>query len=143
MKRLTFLMLFLTAALGLAKLPAVFTQEARSWNFIQAVGGMKISAEDKQLFVDCNVSGTKTITVKPTLVNSGIGVRKVKVRRDGNKLMLTVVTSVIGKDVGPVPKPVDLSSLPDGRYQVVYLDPKGKETALGKISLELLEKGEK
>lgn len=73
------------------------TQKQRDWAFIQSVGGMQVSLAKKQLLVACDVSGTKTITTKPTRVNSGIGVRRLKYSRVGSVIHLSVVTSVFKK----------------------------------------------
>ena len=116
-----------------AGLPQLLTSEPRDWTFIQSVGGMKVSAKDSTLTVECDVSGLKKVTVKPTMINSGIGVRKLKHRRDGNTILLTLTTCVIGKGITTSPKPVDLSNYPDGEYSVEYLDPDGARHPIGKV----------
>jgi len=113
--------------------PQTLTSQDRSWAFIQSVGGMKVSAKDTTLTVECDVSGLNKITVQPTLINSGIGVRELKHKRDGNAILLTLVTCVIGKGITTSPKPVDLSGYPAGEYQVEYLDPDGARHPVGKI----------
>lgn len=128
------LLLFLTPAH--AGLPQLLTSQERSWAFIQSVGGMKVSAKDSTLTVECDVSGLKKVTVKPTLINSGIGVRKLKHKRDGNTILLTLFTCVIGKGITTSPKPVDLSDYPDGAYSVAYLDPDGARHPVGKVFLK-------
>jgi hypothetical protein len=118
-----------------AGLPQFLTSQERDWAFIQSVGGMKVSAKDSTLTVECDVSGLKTVTVKPTLINSGIGVRKLKHKRDGNTILLTLSTCVIGKGITTSPKPVDLSACPEGEYSVEYLDPNRARHPIGKIAI--------
>jgi hypothetical protein len=113
----------------------LLTQKHRDWNFIQAVGGMKANLVERRLFVSCDVSGLKTITVKPTLVNSGIGVRKLRCSRVGNTIQLSVVTSVIEKGMRTDCGSVDLDAYPAGTYSVVYLDPSGTTHPVGDIEL--------
>lgn len=119
-----------------AGLPQFLTSQERSWAFIQSVGGMKVSAKDSILTVVCDVSGVKKVTVEPTLINSGIGVRKLKHKRDGNTILLTLSTCVIGKGITTSPKPVDLSAYPEGEYSVEYLDPDGARHPIGKTAIK-------
>jgi hypothetical protein len=118
-----------------AGIPGWLTAEKRDWKFIQSVGGMKVSLEKRQLLVSCDVSGLKTVTIKPTMVNSGIGVREIKCSRADGNIQITVVTSVIEKGMKSACGSVDLSAYPAGPYNVVYLDPDGTTHALGKIEL--------
>ena len=103
---------------------------------------MKVSVKDTMLVVDCDVSGTKKVTLEPTMINSGMGVREIKLKRDGNTFRLTLVTCVIGKGLTTSPKPIDLSGYPDGDYSIEYLDPDGTKHALGKIALHRKRNGE-
>lgn len=118
-----------------AGLAGFLTQKRQDWKFIQAVGGMKISVEKKRLVVSCDVSGLKNVTKKPTIMNSGIGVRKLKCTRSGNIIKLTVVTSVFEKGMTSDCGSVDISSYPPGSYSVIYLNPDRTTQPLGVISL--------
>lgn len=118
-----------------ADIAGYFTKHSQDWKFIQTVGGMKVSVKDSMLFVDCDVSGTKKVTLEPTMINSGMGVREIRHKRDGNTIRLTLVTSVIGKDITTSAKPIDISGYPDGVYAIEYLDPDGSKHALGEITL--------
>ncbi len=69
------------------------------------------------------------------MTNSGMGVRELRHKRDGNTIRLTLVTSVIGKGVTTSPIPIDLSDYPNGDDSVEYLDPDGTRHALGKVTL--------
>jgi hypothetical protein len=103
---------------------------------------MSVSLAGTTLLVECDVSGLKKVTVKPTTLNSGMGVRELKQKRDGNTIYLTLVTSVIEKGITSSPKPVDLSAYPAGEYSVQYLNPDGSKQMVGKITLEGQKDGE-
>lgn len=111
------------------------SQEPRDWTFIESVGGMKVTLANKRLAVDCDVSGTRRITNKPTIVNSGIGVRKLKWTRAGLAIRLSVVTSIFEKGMSSSCGSLDISKVPSGSYSVEYLDPDGTTHPLGMITL--------
>ena len=137
MKKLiaTLSVVFTLSGITTAGLPGSLTQKHVDWNFVQAVGGMKIELVEKRLDVFCNVSGTETITVKPTQVNSGIGVRKVKCSRVGDEIRLSVITGVFENGMPTDCGNVDLTAYPAGEYQVVYVDPDGTTHLFGEVSL--------
>jgi hypothetical protein len=137
MKKIIAITLLALSSLTFAIGPGFLTQKKRDWAFIQSVGGMSVSAEGQTLMIDCDVSGLRKVTVKPTMINSGLGVRKVIHKRDENKIQLTVVTSLIGKNTPTTPKPLDLSDYPAGSYSVVYRDRDGTEHDLGSVTLSL------
>lgn len=118
-----------------AGLAGWLSQDQRDWSFIESVGGMKVTLKGKSLEVDCDVSGTRRVTKKPTIVNSGIGVRKMKWARAGSTIRLSVVTSVFEKGMRSSCGSLDLSGIPPGSYSVEYLDPDGATHPLGTITL--------
>jgi hypothetical protein len=138
----TSLLLLATATIAFSGVAGFLTKETQDWKFIQSVGGMKVSLKGTTLVVDCDVSGTKKVTVKPTMINSAMGVREVKDKRDGNKIYLTLVTSVIEKGVTTSPKPLDFSGYPEGEYSIEYLDSDGTKHALAKVTLQRKKDGE-
>lgn len=135
MKYLLTLILILTSPATHAGIPGLLTQEARDWRFIQSVGGMKISLTGRLLEVDCDVSGMRNVTIKPTLINSGIGVRQLKHKQVGGIIQITLITSVIEKGMTSSCKPLDLSDYPAGKYSIEYLNRDGTTQPLGKIDL--------
>lgn len=141
MKYITVFILLISATLAFPDVAGLLSRNKEDWKFIQSVGGMSATMKDSTLIVDCDVSGMKTVTVKPTMINSGMGVRELKHKRDGNTILLTLVTCVIGKDVKTTPKPVDLSDYPAGEYSIQYLDPDGTRHAVGKVTLEKKKEG--
>ena len=118
-----------------AGLAGFLTREHQPWSFIQEVGGMKVSTKGHRLLVECDVSGLKTVTIKPTLMNSAMGVRGIKCSRVASILQLSVVTSVLEKGMSSECGTLDLSAHPPGSYSVVYLDPNGTTHPVGMIVL--------
>ncbi len=131
----TFIAFLLCISACNAGLVGWLSQERQGWAFIQSVGGMRIKMNHKNLDVDCDVSGLRQITTKPTIVNSGIGVRNVKWSRAGATIRLSVVTSVFEEGMNVSCGSIDLSKVPSGSYSVEYLDQDGTTHALGKIAL--------
>ena len=118
-----------------AGLAGLLSSQHQDWGFIQSVGGIKVDLKKKSLQVSCNVSGLETITTKPSLVNSAMGVRKLKCSRVGTTIRVSVVTSVLEKGMSPKCGSADLNSYPAGSYSVVYLNPDGTTHPLGKVVL--------
>lgn len=131
----TFIAVLLCVSACDAGLAGWLSQERRDWEFIESVGGMKVQLNHKRLDVACDVSGTRRITRKPTTVNSGICVRKLKWTREGSTIRLSVVTSVFEKGMSSSCESIDLSQLPSGTYSVTYANPDGTAHPLGTIAL--------
>lgn len=138
----TSLLLLVTATVAFSGVTGFLSQKTQNWSFIQAVGGMEVSVKENNLIIDCHVSGTKKVTVEPTLINSALGVRKVKCQRVGNIIQLRLVTSVIEKGMSSSWKSIDISAYPAGIYTVQYIDSDGTAHPLGKITLAAKKKGE-
>jgi hypothetical protein len=141
MKYLTALILFLSTTFAFSDVAGLLTRETRNWEFVQSIGGMKVSVNDTNLVVDCDVSGLRKVTVQPKMINSALGVDKIKHKRDGNTISLTLVTRVIAKGVPITPRPIDLAAYPDGEYSIEYLDPDGTRHAVGKVTLQRKRNG--
>jgi hypothetical protein len=92
------------------------TSETRDWQFIQQSGGVI------QIHPPIEKDGTRVLPVDywPKF-NSGLAVRKIKLRRQGAQIVIRVVTQVVeeGSDTGRVHY-VDLTGIPAGSYQVFY-----------------------
>ncbi|BCX48165.1 hypothetical protein HAHE_20730 [Haloferula helveola] len=136
MKIATSLILLLATAFAFASFPGLLTKQSRDWQFVQSVGGMKVSVDEgKVLTVDCDVSGLRKVTVKPTMINSGLAVGDVRHRRAGDRIQLTLTTRLIGEGATTTPGPLDLSKYPAGIYTVEYRDPDGALHEIGKVTL--------
>lgn len=98
--------LFCLSSLAHAGIAGWVTARTVDWEFIQKTGGLRVHdpilREGRVLLpIEYDPSGTITVTQKPTLVNSGLMVRKIKAKWKGQLLMLEVVVSVIEKDARP------------------------------------------
>lgn len=83
------------------------------------------------------VSGLTTVTQKPTLMNSGLTVRKIDLKRNGTQIIIRVVTQVAekGTHAGPILY-ADIDSLPPGKYQVYYETGGDTGKKLGEIEIK-------
>lgn len=131
-----FVLVAILASSVQAGLIGVLTRKHQSWAFIESVGGMKVHVMGRELVVHCDVSGTQTVTKKPTLVNSGIGVRKTKCLQLDHLLRLSVITSALEEGMISTCSSIDLSAYRPGRYVVEYLDPDGSNHPVGQILLQ-------
>jgi hypothetical protein len=93
------------------------------WSFIESVGGIRVAGAQRNedggvtLDLDCDVSGLRTITTPPTVVNSALGVRRVDVERRDSILIVSIHVTVQATSTCPHPT---VRSLPPGEYAVVY-----------------------
>lgn len=134
----------LTAVLlVLASLPASagMQPERQTWAFMQTVGGISIGdpyQNDDRWFLPvlCDISGLKTITIKPVFLNSALAAAETVVTVEGNAISVTVTTSLRSHNPRSSCRPGELGRLPRGNYTVSYRDPDGTEHALGTISIK-------
>jgi hypothetical protein len=111
--------------------------EKRDWTFVESVGGLSVgtpyhTAEGVMLPVRAAVSGIKTFTVKPTVMNSSVGCEKVIAVVEGHKIYLTVETSFGGNSRCPAAK---LGAVEAGKYAVLYREPDGHTVPLDKVTI--------
>ncbi|MBL9215722.1 MAG: hypothetical protein JNG83_09635 [Opitutaceae bacterium] len=118
------------------------TATTRSWEFVQATGGIKINepvlVEGRLLLpVEYDATGTTAVTRAPTLANSGLTVRRIKVRRAAQGVLtLEVVTQVIEKNqVAGRFHYAEIAGLPSGAYEVYYGSAEDPERRLGSVRL--------
>jgi hypothetical protein len=129
--------LLITAAIHPGFASAIF-HTSRDWQFVQSVGGLTIGTSHRDsrkhviLPVQCDVSGTQTITVRPTALNSGFGCDSPAVRIRSTNVSITLRTTLTGKGSALCPS-ADLGRIADGDYAVFYRDPDGKQHPLGNI----------
>jgi len=107
------------------------------WSFVQAVGGIRVSGATRtadgnvELAVDCDVSGLRSITREPELVNSAIGVSKMLAAVDGRRITISIRTGLReASTCGRV-----LLRLEPGEYSVVYLGADREHHELGKVTV--------
>ena len=118
------------------------TSETRGWQFIQQTGGMRVGAPiekdgKRMLPINYDVTGLTTVTCKPTIMNSGLAVRRIQaVGRDG-KIVVRVDTQVVEKTSPSGPSYFsDISGIPRGSYDVYYEIAGDPEKLLGRIEIK-------
>lgn len=111
----------------------------RSWEFIESVGGIAINTPSRVrncavfLPVTCDVSGLKSVTKKPTSMNSSLVVTDIDKKIEGNEILLSVKTGLASKLKTSACSGVELGDIPAGDYQVFYLGPDRQKHSLGKV----------
>jgi hypothetical protein len=115
--------------------------EHRDWAFVQSIGGMAVgtpyrTASGVMLPVAVDVSGLKTITTKPRVMNSGLAVKEIVVRREGHTLGIALFTTAAGgSSARTTSGDVALGDLQPGRYSVVYAEPNGGRVDMGEVTV--------
>ena len=140
-KYVTLVVFLLFTTTSFAGVVGWLTTDARDWTFIQQTGGIRIAQPvlregTLQLPVEYDVSGLTRVTQTPTLINSALVVKEVKLTRTGSQLVLRVVTQGIESDpqIGHWHY-VDLRNVPAGRYQVYYETAGDATKQLGTIEI--------
>lgn len=119
-----------------------FTSQERDWEFVKRTGGIRISKpiiKDgiKVLPVEYDPSGLRTVTQKPVTMNSGLVVRKIKLKRKGTQIIIRVVTQLAGEGGRAWPPHyADLEGILPGKYHVFYETAGDAEKSLGEIVIE-------
>ena len=134
---------FLFVACGCdSSLVAFAAGSSRDWQFVQSVGGIALGTPQRDgrghilLPIRCDVSGTQTITVRPTAMNSALVCEPPIIRVRSSSVLLTVRTSIPSKRYPSASCPdADLGPLTSGAYSVVYASPDGSQHPLGSIQI--------
>jgi hypothetical protein len=120
----------------------VLTRETNDWQFIQRVGGISIekpilTEDGYYLPVICNVSGTDSITVKPTMLNSALSCIKIKSYTNSNNIFLKIVTGLaVSKKDNCKCKAINIGYLKKGTYKVYYGKKNSFEHQIGEFVIE-------
>ena len=114
-----------------------------NWAFIQQVGGIKIkkpllTEDGLYLPIFCNVSGLDSITVRPTILNSGLICANSEVSVSENKIYITIVTGLIHFNKGYRKSRAAYigNELRSGHYFVYYKDETNDINLIGEFNLE-------
>ena len=123
-------------------------REEQPWAFVTSVGGLELGVPVLEknrwkLPIRADVSGLQSITVEPTLRNSGLVCEKTKAYVQGRKIVILIVTTIPHGDANPVCTAADLGAIRPGQYEVFYgtrylllYDAKvGERTLLGSIRI--------
>jgi hypothetical protein len=121
-------------------LPLAVCSEPKDWAFMQSVGGIalgtaSVSEEKWSLAVRANVSGLEEITVKPTLLNSGLICESTTASVQGNTIYLTINSGLVRDGYSASCPAANLGRVKEGSYQVFYKSPNGESQKLGEIVL--------
>ena len=135
------MLLLVPVLMGCASCVSLVTSRGQSWEMIQSVGGLRVDNPvthadgTVSLPVVCNVSGLDTITVKPTMLNSALVVRKIAVRCRQDRIQIQVVTCVADNTHASVSTGASLGRMKPGPYLVEYLNPDGTTVRLREIEI--------
>ena len=115
---------------------------SRDWQFVESVGGLRLGTPSRDgkghvlLPVRCDVSGTQTISVRPTAMNSSLVCDTPYIRVRNSTVFLTIRVSAAGsRKADSRCPPADLGEPAAGLYSVVYLSPDGSQHPLGSIHI--------
>src|SRR5881394_3841678 len=90
----------LVAVAGCDTISLSAVRSSRDWQFIQSVGGIALGTPQRDdhgdviLPIRCDVSGTRTITVHPTALNSALVCEHPSVRVRSPTVFLTIRTTM-------------------------------------------------
>ena len=128
-------------AVGCESLVSFTARSSRDWQFVQSVGGIALGTPQRApggevlLPIRCDVSGTTTITVRPTAISSALVCEPPIVRIRSSTVFLTIRTTFANRRNRDARcPPADLGALPAGNYSVIYLSPDGSQHPLGSIN---------
>jgi hypothetical protein len=130
------------AGAGCATMISAASQSSLSWQSVQSFGGLALGQPQRDqrghviLPIRCDVSGTHTITVRPTAIESALACRLPRVRVREGKIVLTIRVGFAGGRYEDARCPAaDLGPVPAGQYAVEYLDPDGTRRPIGAVQV--------
>ena len=135
-------MLLIPLLMGCVSCASLLTSQGQSWEMIQSVGGLRVDDPVTQgdgtvfLPIVCNVSGLDTITVKPTMLNSALVVRKITAKCRKDRILIQVVTCVVDNKHTSISKGVRLGRMKPGAYHVEYMNPDGTMMMVRRIEIQ-------
>jgi hypothetical protein len=137
--RLIFTLLLSVLMIGCDTVVSSATNQRCDFRTIESFGGIAVgrprldSREHVIVPIRCDVSGTSTITCRPTRLESALACAKPDVRVSGDTIRITVRTCFVGGGLSSQCPDIDLGRLRDGTYLVVYRDPDGHEHPIGAV----------
>jgi hypothetical protein len=123
--------------LAVASMPATAFAKPVDLAFVNSVGGIRIGnakRDDKgwAIPIEVNVSGLKTITTPPTLINSGLICERTSARVKGMTILITVHTGPARGQKSADCTAAPLGNIDPGDYDVFY--DTGETKGITKIS---------
>lgn len=137
--RLIFTVLLLVLVVGCDTVISRATIQRCDYQTIQSFGGIAVgrprldSRKHVIVPIHCDVSGTSTITCRPTRFESTLACAKPDVSVKGDTIRITVRTCIVGGDLSSKCPDIDLGRLRNDTYLVVYRDPDGHEHPIGAV----------
>src|SRR6266446_44725 len=132
----------LVAGAGCESIVSGTARSSRDWQFVQSVGGLALGTPQRDhhghvlLPIRCDVSGTQTITVGPTGINSALVCEPPSVHVSSSTVFLTIRTTIASSRNSDARCPAaDLGALSAGLYSVIYRSPDGRQHPLGSIQI--------
>jgi len=112
----------------------------REWSFVQAVGGISIGMPKRELKgwilpIHADVSGLTQVTIKPTILNSGLACERVAVRIDHFSIYIAIVTGLVRQPYTSLCPAANLGAVNHGSYRVFYRGPHEPEVFLTEINI--------
>jgi len=121
---------------------SIAARSSRDWQFVQSVGGIAVGTPTRDsrghvlLPIRCDVSGTQTVTVRPTAINSALVCESPTTRVRGSTVLLTIRTTIASSHNSNAHCPTaDLGALSTGEYSVIYLSPDGSQHPIGSFQI--------
>ena len=121
---------------------SVAARSSRDWQFVQSVGGIALGTPTRDshghvlLPIRCDVSGTQTVTVRPTAFSSILVCEPPLIQVRATTVFLTIRTTVASNHNSDARCPtVDLGAFSAGEYSVTYLSPDGSQHPIGSIQI--------
>jgi hypothetical protein len=115
---------------------------------MQSVGGIQVGEAQQtapgfwSVPIFCDVSGLKTVTQKPTTMNSGLVVTKVLQQVQDFELRISVVTNTaLSGNASSTCPTVTLAQARPGTYTVVYLERDRATHKIGVVTLGQAQQG--
>jgi hypothetical protein len=116
----------------------------RSWSFIQNTGGIKVDSiiriqSNYTCYVNVNVSGLDSITIRPKTLNSGLACSKIYLKIDEKyaKILVSVGTKLSGIGYSYCRcRPEILKALENNEYDIYYKDIDDKEYFMQHIKMK-------
>lgn len=117
-----------------------YVAEQRNWEFVQSVGGMRTGKPIKEgelyyLPLVIDASGLSEITLKPTLLNSGLICSRTGHAIIGNTIYISIFTTVVGSASEGGCKSVPLIGIKEGVYEVFYGVNERKAHKFGEVQI--------
>lgn len=115
-------------------------RDEQPWAFVTSVGGLELGTPVQEknrwkLPIRADVSGLRSVTIKPTMLNSGLVCDKTKAYVEGRKIVIQIVTTIPHGDASPLCPAADLGAIQPGQYDVLYGARLGERILLGPIKV--------